>query len=188
MPQVKACAAFAVACTAGGGVYCEHQGFVACRLCALHQCAGEAPVVLQVELKPQRATRRVVQKDLGHFFQRRAGLGAEHHACTQRSGRIGAGPFSVGVGQPLVGHRGQQNGVGQRAPQQGGAGVAAGKRAQYARLQGEPVPGAAVGAQCDFVRSAAAEIGPGGIVQALACMLRVVGQGHGVFWNRLALQ
>ena len=144
--------------------------------------------MLQVELKPQGATPRVVQEDLGHFFQWRAGLGAEHHACPQCGGGIGAGPFTVGVGEPLVGHRGQQDGVGQRAPQQGGAGVAPGQGAQYARLQGEPVPGAAVGAQRDFVGGAAAEVSPGRVVQALACMLHVVGQGYGALRNVLALQ
>ena len=144
--------------------------------------------MLQVELKPQRATPRVVQKDLGHFFQWRAGLGAEHHACPQRGGGVGAGPFTVGVGEPLVGHRGQQDGVGQRAPQQGGAGVAPGQGAQYARLQGEPVPGAAVGAQRDFVGGAAAEVSPGRVVQALACIPLMIGQRDGVFGEGLALQ
>lgn len=124
----------AVAGAVGGCVHRQHQRFVASGFSALHQFAGKAPVVLQVELKPQRAVRRVCEKTVCYVLQRRAGLGAEHQSGAQRGGSKGAGVFAIRVCQVLESHGGQQNGVFQSASQQRDAGVPARQGAQDARL------------------------------------------------------
>ncbi len=167
--QPKAGASLAVAHAAGGGVHRQHQGLVAGSFGALHQRLGEAAVVLQVQLKPQRAAARVGQNGLRHALQRHAGLGAEHHARAQGSCGIGHGQFAVGVRHALEGHGRQQDGVRQRAAQQLHPGVATCQRPQHAGPQGQRVPGAAVGAQGDLVARATAEVGPGVVVELLAC-------------------
>ena len=176
--QPKARAPLPVAHAAGGGVHREHQGLVAGGFGTLHQRLGEAPVRLQVELKPQRAAPRVGQHGLGHALHRHAGLGAEHHARAQRCCGVGHGQFAIGVRHALKGHGCEQDGVRQRAAQQGHAGVPTRQRPQHAGPQGQGVPGRAVGAQADLVGRTAAEVGPGVVVQLRARVLLVVGQGY----------
>ena len=176
--QAKLRTALPVADTAGGSVHGQHQGFVTCGFRALHQGLGEAPVVLQIQLKPQRPAPWVAEHRLGDGLQRHTGLGAEHQPCAQRRGGIGGGQFAVRVGHALKGNGGQQDGVRQRAAQQADAGVPARQGAQHARPQGQGVPRAAVGAQGDFIGRPAAEVGPGVVVQLLARVLFVVGQAH----------
>ena len=60
--------------------------------------------------------------------------------------------------------------------------------AQDAGVQLQRIPGTAVGAQRDFVGGAAAEVSPGRVVQALACIPLMIGQRDGVFGEGLALQ
>lgn len=174
--QAKAGAALPVARAVDRGVDGEHQGLVAGLLGALDQLARDAPVGLQVELEPQRAAPGVAAHGLGHVLEPGAGLGAEHQTRAQCGGRVGGGQFAVGMRHALVGHGCQQDGVGQRAAEQRHTGVAAGQRAQHARQQLDPVPGAAVGAQRQSVGRAAAEVSPGVVVQHLAGMGLVVGQ------------
>ena len=181
--QPKARAPFAVAHAAGGGVHGQHQGFVSGGFGALHQRLGEAPVVLQIQLKPQGAAPGVGQHCLRNGLQRHAGLGAEHHARAQRRRRVGHGQLAVGVGQALKGNGCQQNRVRQRAAQQADPGVATRQRPQHARPQRQGLPGAAVGAQGAFVGGTAAEVGPGVVVQMLARVRLMVCQVDDVRGN-----
>ena len=102
--QAKTGTLFAVAGTAAGRVHGQHQRLCTRSLDPLHQFAGKAPVVLQIQLKPQRAAVWVAQHGCGHRLDSGAGLGAEHHAGTQRGSGIGAGQFAIGVRHALKGH------------------------------------------------------------------------------------
>ena len=77
-------------------------------------------------------------------------------------------------------HGSQQDGVCQRAAQQRDPRMAARQWPQHTGPQGQGVPSAAVGAQGDLVGSTAAEVGPGVVVQLLAGVLFVIGQGDDV--------
>ncbi len=143
--QAKLRTALPVADAAGGGVHGQHQSLVTCGFCALHQGPGKAPVVLQVQLKPQRPAPGLLEYRLGNGLQRHTGLGAEHQPVAQRRSGIGSGQFAVRVGHALKGNGGQQVGVGQRATQQVDRGLARARQgAQHARPQGQGVPRAAV--------------------------------------------
>jgi hypothetical protein len=65
-------------------------------------------------------------------------------ACWAGRGH-GAGNLAVGVGHALEGDRGEQDGVGEAAPEEAHPGVPAGQRAQHARVEAHGIPGAGVG-------------------------------------------
>ena len=174
--------------TTGGGIYRQDQRLVPGGFRTLHQRAGEAPVGLDVELEPQRATQRVCHDGLCHMFQRHTGLGAQNQARTLGRCSVGRGQFTVGVCHPLKSDGGQQDRVFQRAPQQRGAGAGPRHAAQHAGMELQGVPRAAVGAQGDFVARAAAEIGPGVCIQVGVGVVGVVFQGDDVRRKFLHLQ
>lgn len=117
--------------------------------------------MLHVKLKPQGATVGRGQHHAGHRLHGHAGLHAQDQAGAQSGGGAGHGPFTVGVGQSLVGHRRQQNRVCQCAPQQQLARMAAAQIAQDTGHQMQVVPCRAVGPQADFIGRAAAALGAG---------------------------
>lgn len=158
------------------GVDGQHQGFVGCGLDPGEQLTVEAAVVLKIELEPQGASFRVVGDGGGDSFQRDAGLGAHYHAGTLGGGGMGAGELAVGMGEPLEGHRREQDGVGERAPEQGGAGASCGEPAQYPRVERNLVPRLAVGAKGVFIARTTLEVGEGVGVEAGAGERFVIGE------------
>ena len=169
-------AAFTIACTAGRCVHGDDQGFVAGGLGAAHELQGEAAIMLDVKLQPQWAAVWITMDGVRNVLQRHACLRAQYQTRLLCGRGIGCGQFAVGVHHLLVGHRGQQHGPGQGAPQQLAAGVASGQRPQHAWVELQVSPCALVGAQRVFIRCAAVQVGPGGFGQALPCVALVVTQ------------
>jgi hypothetical protein len=80
------------------------------------------------------------------------------------------------VGHALVGHRGEQDGVGERAAEELEPGVAAGQRA-HPGLERQLAPGALVVLEGGLVGGAAGEVGPGVGVEDAGGVGFVVGEG-----------
>ena len=170
--QAEAQPLFAVAHAVDGRIHRDHQRAIAGGLGAPDQPQGVVALALEIELEPQRRFGRA-----RHVLESDTRLRAGHHHRLHGGCRQHAGQFALWVDQFLVGHRGEQDGEGQRRAQQLESGAAARQVAQHAGLYAYARVGLAVGAQRVFVGRAARQVGPGGIAHALSRVVLVVGHG-----------
>ncbi len=151
------------------------------RLGPLHQVAGEGPVLLHVELEPERSGG-----DRRDVLDRGGGQRADHH---RRAGGAGAArrlQLALRVGHAVIGGGGEENRIGQLCAEQLEGGVEAADVAQHARREQQLVERGAVAAQRDLVAGGAGEIVVDHGRQALPGHLFEVGDGdrfaaHGCF-------
>ena len=146
----------AVAHAEDGRVDRHGQRLVARRLGAVHQGAGEFTVRLHVELEPERSLggRRDV-------LQGGRGIGAEDHGGARRIGAPHRGQFALGMREPVVGRRGQQDRKGQLAAEQRGARVEPRHIHQIARPQADVLVGLVIPPLGQLVDRAAVDVLPG---------------------------
>ena len=104
------------------GIHRPDNRRVASRFGAAQQLQAVGAVGLQIQLKPARCTLAHFCFSglacLGNVFQRATRQGAHHHASLQGHGCAHGGDFALWVHQTLVSHRCEQDGAGQRVPQQ----------------------------------------------------------------------
>ena len=97
------------------GIDRPDDGFVTGAFGPLHQLQRVLALGLGIELKPQRPAplqgAAGVLRLVRNRLQRVTAQGAGHHARLQGGGGAHAGQFALRVGQGLVGHGGQQDGV-----------------------------------------------------------------------------